>query len=65
MGDSKAPGSVAAAAAEAAAAAAAAAVAAAAVTAAESYLHLSSRGRGSHTNAPNKPAPIRKEIMMA
>ena len=32
---------------------------------AESYLHLSSRGRGSHTNAPKEPAPIRKEIMMA
>ena len=29
--------------------------------AAESYLHLSFRGRGSHTNAPNKPAPIWKE----
>ena len=28
---------------------------------AESYLHLSSRGRGSHTNAPKEPAPIRKE----
>ena len=58
VGDSKAPGSV-------AAAQQHRLLILVCTAAAESYLHLSFRGRGSHTNAPNKPAPVRKEIMMA